>query len=297
MRPRALRGPEDDLAEETPSPAGDNEIAPRGRRAPVARANRAERALQARTARAERRRSGRPGPIRSTLTVMAVVGLVAAVGIPAYAAWQPPVETKTIQQLAEAGAQSLVVASDVDTANLERSSYSATTADEIKKQKAATARAAAASAAASSGSSVNVDVASIPVGSGALSWPTHSLTKLSDGWGARNGTHHGQDMLAPEMSPVYASADGVVSVSTDSGGAYGAYVKIEHVIDGVRVSTLYAHMTYGTRLVQAGDVVTRGQQIGSVGHTGYATANHVHFEVFVNGAKVPPMPWLGPYGS
>lgn len=232
---------------------------------------------------------------RSFFTVAAVFGLVATVAIPAYAAWQPPAETKTAQQLAEDGAQSLVIASDVSSADLSRSSYNATTADEVAKKKAAEKRAA--SAATYSGSTAQIDPASIPTGTGSLSWPTRSLTGLSDGWGARGGTHHGQDMLAPEGAPIYASADGVVSVSTDSGGAYGAYIKIEHVIDGQRVSTLYAHMVYGTRLVQAGDTVTRGQQIGSTGHTGYATANHVHFEVFVNGSKVPPMPWLGAYGS
>ena len=105
-------------------------------------------------------------------------------------------------------------------------------------------------------------------------------------------------MLAPALSPVYASADGVVSQSTEGGsGGYGAYVRIEHVIDGTRISTLYAHLSYGTRTVEPGQTVTRGQVIGGVGRTGYATANHVHFEVFVNNAKVDPMPFLGPYGT
>lgn len=241
--------------------------------------------------------SGR-GPARSILTLAIVTGLVATVAIPAYAAWRPAdAEAKTLQQLAADGAQTLVVASDVGDTTLARGSYSATTPDEIAKKKAAEAAAARAKAALSGGS-VNVDLSSIPAGSGAIGWPLRNISNISDRFGARGGSHKGVDMLAPAMSPVYASADGVVSQSTEGGsGGYGAYIRIEHVIDGVRVSTLYAHLSYGTRTVEAGQTVARGEVIGGVGRTGYATANHVHFEVFVNNAKVDPMPWLGPYGT
>ncbi|WP_396643400.1 M23 family metallopeptidase [Microbacterium sp.] len=236
-------------------------------------------------------------PARSILTLSIVTGLVATVAIPAYAAWKPETEAKTLQQLAADGAQTLIVASDVGDGTLARGSYSATTPEEIAKKKAAEAAAARAKAAASGGS-VTVDLSSIPAGSGAIGWPLRNISNISDRFGARGGSHKGVDMLAPAMSPVYASADGVVSQSTEGGsGGYGAYVRIEHVIDGVRVSTLYAHLSYGTREVEAGQTVSRGQVIGGVGRTGYATANHVHFEVFVNNAKVDPMPWLGPYGT
>ncbi|MDO8382618.1 MAG: M23 family metallopeptidase [Microbacterium sp.] len=239
----------------------------------------------------------RRAPARSILTLAIVTGLVATVAIPAYAAWKPETEAKTLQQLAADGAQTLVVASDVGDSTLARGSYSATTPEEIAKKKAAEAAAARAKAALSGGS-VTVDLASIPAGSGAIGWPLRNISNISDRFGARGGSHKGVDMLAPAMSPVYASADGVVSQSTEGGsGGYGAYIRIEHVIDGVRVSTLYAHLSYGTRTVEAGQTVSRGQVIGGVGRTGYATANHVHFEVFVNNAKVDPMPWLGPYGT
>ena len=241
--------------------------------------------------------SVRRGPVRNVITIAAVTGLVATVAIPAYAAWQPETEAQTLHQRAAQGAQTLVVASDVTDLTLSRSSYSATTPDEIAKKKAADAAAARAKAAASGGS-FTVDLSSIPAGSGAIGWPLRNISNISDRFGARGGSHKGVDMLAPALSPVYASADGVVSQSTEGGsGGYGAYVRIEHVIDGVRISTLYAHMSYGTREVEAGETVTRGQVIGGVGRTGYATANHVHFEVFVNNVKVDPMPWLGPYGT
>ncbi|MDX2375924.1 M23 family metallopeptidase [Microbacterium sp. LRZ72] len=243
---------------------------------------------------------GTRGAVRSVVTIAAVTGLVATVAIPAYAAWQPETETTTLQQLAEDGAQTLVVASEVEDAGFTRDSYSATTPEEIEKKKAeeaavARAKAVAASAAAtaSSGGSTVVEPAAIPSGSGALGWPLTNISSISDRFGARGGTHNGLDMLAPAMSPIYASADGVVSVSTEGGGGYGVHVKIEHVIDGQRVSTLYAHMSYGTRAVQAGQTVKKGQVIGGVGSTGFSSANHVHFEVFVNNMKVNPEGWLG----
>ncbi len=234
-------------------------------------------------------------PARSILTVAVVAGLVATVAIPAYAAWRPETGPKTLHQLAADGAQEIVVASDVGGSTLTRGSYSATTPDEIAKKKAAEAAAARAKAA---GGMMNIDLSSIPAGSGAIGWPLRNISNISDRFGARGGSHKGVDMLAPALSPVYASADGVVSQSTEGGsGGYGAYIRIEHVIDGVRISTLYAHLSYGTRTVEPGQTVTRGQVIGGVGRTGYATANHVHFEVFVNNAKVDPMPYLGPYGT
>lgn len=245
--------------------------------------------------------------LRSAFTFAAVAALVATVAIPAYAAWQPEEATTTMQQIAENGAQTLVVASDAESSTMMRDSYSATTPEEIAAKKAAEAEAAAAAAAARAaserarssvaGGSVSVDLSSIPVGSGKLSWPLQSMSGMSDMFGARGGSHTGVDMLAPAGTPIYASADGVVSASVEGSGGLGVYVQIEHVIDGVRVSTAYGHMSYGTRLVSAGQMVTRGQQIGSVGSTGYSTTNHVHFIVEVNGVRVDPMPWLGPFGS
>jgi murein DD-endopeptidase MepM/ murein hydrolase activator NlpD len=67
---------------------------------------------------------------------------------------------------------------------------------------------------------------------------------------------------------------------------------IDHVINGQAVSTLYPHMTYGTRAVQVGQKVSAGQIIGQVGSTGRSTANHLHLEVKINGSLVDPMAWL-----
>lgn len=245
-------------------------------------------------------------PIRALGIFGAVAGLIATVALPAYAAFQPATqESITLQQVAEDGAQTMVVASDADTTNLPANSYAATTIDEIEQKKAEEAaaqrakelaeQAAAAAASSSSTSSsawAGADLSMVPAGSGAVIFPLQSYSYIGDGFRSRGGAHDGVDILAPAMTPIYAAADGVVTVSSESYWGYGVGVVIDHVIGGQRVSTLYGHMTYGTRLVSVGDTVSVGQPIGAVGTTGRSTANHLHFEVEVNGSLVDPMAWL-----
>ena len=96
-------------------------------------------------------------------------------------------------------------------------------------------------------------------------------------------------MLAPAGTPIYATAAGVVRASAESIGGYGVCVMIDSVVGGQRVQTTYGHMTYGSRQV-AGRArpSSAGQLIGFVGSTGRSTANHLHFEVWVNGGLVEP---------
>lgn len=236
-------------------------------------------------------------PIRSVAIFGAVGALVAAVALPAYAATKPAEAATTVQQLAAVDAQSLVVASEATAAPLDRGTFTATTPEEIEKKKAeeaAAARAAEAAKAAAASTSTSFNTAGyalVAPGSGEVRYPLPLGS-----WNVSRtvgGGHNGADMLAPAGTPIYAAAAGVVRASAESIGGYGVCVMLDSVIGGQRVQTTYGHMIYGSRQVQQGQTVEAGQLIGYVGSTGRSTANHLHFEVWVNGGLVEPIGWLG----
>jgi len=229
-------------------------------------------------------------PLRNLATIAVVGGLVATVAIPAYGAYQYEAETKTVQQLAEEGAQSVVVASEVKTAELQRDTYSATTPKEIAQKKAK--EAAAARARMGISASVNMDLSLVGPGSGAVRGPLGKITRVGDGFRSRGGAHHGVDLISPCRTPIFAMSDGVVRVSQESYYGYGVAITIDHVIDGRKVNSLYSHLTNGTRAVKVGDHVKAGQVIGLVGQTGRAFGCHLHYEVKIGGSLVDPMAFL-----
>lgn len=97
--------------------------------------------------------------------------------------------------------------------------------------------------------------------------------------------HDGVDYAAPSGSKVYASADGVVTMSKWYGG-YGNFVKIRH---NSEYSTGYGHLKSFAKGIRPGVRVKQGQVIAYVGNTGRSTGPHLHFEVIKNGAKVDPL--------
>jgi murein DD-endopeptidase MepM/ murein hydrolase activator NlpD len=99
--------------------------------------------------------------------------------------------------------------------------------------------------------------------------------------------HTGIDMVAPYMSPVYATAPGVVTYAGFRND-YGRVVEINH---GNGISTRYAHLH--RYIVSVGERVAAHQQIGFLGSSGRATGPHVHYEVLVNGEPQDPEKFLG----
>ncbi|MCC5814058.1 MAG: peptidoglycan DD-metalloendopeptidase family protein [Leptospira sp.] len=87
--------------------------------------------------------------------------------------------------------------------------------------------------------------------------------------------HTGLDVGAPNMTPIYAAADGVVTIIRDSGKVgFGKLTVIQH---NNGLVTYYAHQhQFGSK---QGDRVKAGDTIGYVGTTGTSTGNHLHFEV------------------
>lgn len=283
----------DSAATEPEAPAADLTQRTRVRRSPSRRtpAAAAPKKQTPAKAAAAPKAAGKRKPLRSLATVAVVAGLVATVAIPAYAAYRPEAETKTMQQVAEEGAQSLVVASEAKAAALDRDAYSATTPEEIAKKKAAEAAAERARLGVTA-SAADIDLSMVAPGSGAVRWPLAKTTRIGDGFLSRGGEHQGVDLISPCKTPIFASTAGVVRVSSESYFGYGVAITIDGVIDGRKVNTLYSHMTNGTRVVKVGQRVEAGQIIGLVGATGRAFGCHLHFETQISGSRVDPLAWL-----
>lgn len=128
----------------------------------------------------------------------------------------------------------------------------------------------------------------------AVQWPYAAGVPITYGYGMRSGKmHEGTDFVPGAGAHIQAIADGVVSVATDSGGAFGVTIVIDHVVNGQRVSSRYAHMEYDSRQVEVGEEVDVGQYIGRTGNTGRSFGAHLHFEVLRNGTTATdPLPWL-----
>ncbi len=94
--------------------------------------------------------------------------------------------------------------------------------------------------------------------------------------------HRGIDYAAPRGTPVYAAGDGRV-IKAGYSRANGNYIFISH---GPQYTTKYLHLT--KRYVKRLQKVEKGQTIGTVGSTGYATGPHLHYEFLVNGVHRNP---------
>lgn len=165
-----------------------------------------------------------------------------------------------------------------------------------------------------------------------LQWPWGNANYITSGFGYRTHpitgrtSFHGGIDIAPGRqywpisssyigTPAYlkAAASGVVIFSGvqqpngnyltraagrdeysvhDGLGSYGSLVMIHHGEDdhGRDFVTLYAHCH--SRLVEEGEVVSRGQNIATIGSTGSSTGPHVHFEVRINGERKNPRHFL-----
>jgi len=94
--------------------------------------------------------------------------------------------------------------------------------------------------------------------------------------------HTGGDYATPAGSPVLAAADGTVVVAQDLFFP-GNAVFIDH---GNGLVTMYFHLA--EIAVKAGQVVTKGHTLGTVGSTGRSTGPHLFFAVRWHNARVDP---------
>ncbi len=98
--------------------------------------------------------------------------------------------------------------------------------------------------------------------------------------------HMGVDLVNLPRSVVWASQHGKVIIK-DRFLISGNTVVIDH---GLGVCTLYGHLdSYAD--IEVGDMIRKGNPIGKIGMTGYASGYHLHWEIRVNNVAVDPLEW------
>ncbi len=117
------------------------------------------------------------------------------------------------------------------------------------------------------------------------------LTRTASGFGLRihpiykiSKFHYGMDFTAPAGTDIYATGDGVIIGKISSKRGLGNHLIIDH---GFGYVSIYAHLSEFN--VKTGQKVKRGDVIGYVGNSGTSVANHLHYEIKLNGVNIDPV--------
>ena len=118
---------------------------------------------------------------------------------------------------------------------------------------------------------------------------------VTDGFGMRRNpfsgegreVHEGLDIAVDFGTPVTATADGLVIYASPHAG-YGNLVIVYH---SNGITTRYGHLSRIS--VEAGQRVSRSDQVGNAGSTGRSTGPHVHYEIRENDQSVDPLRYTG----
>ena len=97
--------------------------------------------------------------------------------------------------------------------------------------------------------------------------------------------HLGYDLAATQHVGVEASNDGRVVYAAPL-GIYGNCIVVDH---GYGLQTIYGHLSQIN--VHEGDMVKRGQVMGTSGQTGMAGGDHIHFAMQLDGVQIDPKEW------
>jgi murein DD-endopeptidase MepM/ murein hydrolase activator NlpD len=123
--------------------------------------------------------------------------------------------------------------------------------------------------------------------------PVRTAVRYTSGFGGRNDPlgrgyrrHEGQDLAGAYGSPIYSTADGVVTYAGWENG-YGRLIKIQHAFG---IETRYGHLSQIR--VDVGQKVSRGDLIGDMGNSGRSTGTHLHYEIRIGGSAVNPMTFI-----
>ncbi len=125
-------------------------------------------------------------------------------------------------------------------------------------------------------------LSSIPSMAPVNGWLTSSFGARVSPFTGEKGGHQGIDLASPIGTPIAAPGDGVVIFSGAKEG-FGNFIMIAH---GNGIVSRFGHNA--ENMVQPGQKVKRGDQIGTVGMTGRTTGPHLHYEILVDGVNVNP---------
>lgn len=98
--------------------------------------------------------------------------------------------------------------------------------------------------------------------------------------------HKGLDYAAPTGTPVVAPAPGVVRLARSTFMS-GNLVMLDH---GANLSSVYSHLD--TMAVKVGQVVRKGERLGTVGTTGRSSGPHLHWGLYVGSVAIDPQLWV-----
>lgn len=112
-----------------------------------------------------------------------------------------------------------------------------------------------------------------------------------DGDGIKEDNHRGIDVVGKNNTTdhIIAYDDGKVTYVRDNSPSAGTYVVVQH--DG-NLTTRYLHMKKGSRKVNTGDIVKKGDILGYMGNTGQSYGAHLHFDISRGGTKLNPNDYL-----
>jgi murein DD-endopeptidase MepM/ murein hydrolase activator NlpD len=119
-------------------------------------------------------------------------------------------------------------------------------------------------------------------------WASSDFDYRTDPFTGKKAFHFGIDFAGRKGTPIYATADGIVTHRIVNDRRLGNAVVIEHDIFGTDDNgepytkegiyrTEYGHMD--KIIVKKGDRIRRGQPIGTMGNTGRSTGPHLHYAV------------------
>ena len=122
---------------------------------------------------------------------------------------------------------------------------------------------------------------------GKMTWRSSSFGWRSDPFTGRRAFHHGVDFAGRKGTPIYATADGFVSYAGKD-KHLGDTIIIDHRKKELDeqgqpyarqggYQTEYGHLN--KIMVRQGQLVKRGQQIGTMGNSGRSTGPHLHYAV------------------